>query len=55
LQGGQGFVKNILYEDITLINANFPIIIDQQYRDNAGQYKQSAGVIFLNLQSYFNT
>ncbi|AEE86050.2 putative polygalacturonase [Arabidopsis thaliana] len=41
--GGQGFVKNILYEDITLINANFPIIIDQQYRDNAGQYKQSAG------------
>ncbi|CAH2077236.1 unnamed protein product [Thlaspi arvense] len=29
--GGRGFAKNILYEDITLINAQFPIIIDQHY------------------------
>ncbi|EFH45536.1 predicted protein [Arabidopsis lyrata subsp. lyrata] len=34
--GGRGFVKNILYENITLINANFPIIIDQQYHQSAG-------------------
>ncbi|XP_010436294.2 PREDICTED: probable polygalacturonase At3g15720 [Camelina sativa] len=39
--GGQGFVKNILYEDITLINARFPIIIDQRY--NYSGQKQSAG------------
>ncbi|CAH8326478.1 unnamed protein product [Eruca vesicaria subsp. sativa] len=29
--GGGGYAKNILYEDITLINTKFPIVIDQQY------------------------
>ncbi|CAN8229697.1 unnamed protein product [Cochlearia groenlandica] len=29
--GGQGVARNILYENITLINARYPIIIDQHY------------------------
>ncbi|XP_020875445.1 probable polygalacturonase At3g15720 [Arabidopsis lyrata subsp. lyrata] len=29
--GGQGIAKNILYENITLTDANYPIIIDQHY------------------------
>ncbi|VVB11879.1 unnamed protein product [Arabis nemorensis] len=29
--GGRGFARNILFEDITLINAQLPINIDQQY------------------------
>lgn len=31
LQGGHGFAKNILYENITLTDAKYPIIIDQHY------------------------
>ncbi|KAG7540668.1 Parallel beta-helix repeat, partial [Arabidopsis thaliana x Arabidopsis arenosa] len=29
--GGQGIAKNILYENITLTDVNYPIIIDQHY------------------------
>ncbi|EOA19153.1 hypothetical protein CARUB_v10007828mg [Capsella rubella] len=32
--GGQGSARNILYEHITLVNASFPIIIDQNYTDS---------------------
>ncbi|XP_019097452.1 PREDICTED: probable polygalacturonase At3g15720 [Camelina sativa] len=32
-EGGQGYARNISFENITLINAKNPIIIDQQYID----------------------
>ncbi|AED93697.1 Pectin lyase-like superfamily protein [Arabidopsis thaliana] len=32
-QGGQGYARNISFENITLINVQNPIIIDQQYTD----------------------
>ncbi|KAG7618144.1 Pectin lyase fold/virulence factor [Arabidopsis thaliana x Arabidopsis arenosa] len=32
--GGRGLAKNILYENITLIDAGYPIIINQHYFDN---------------------
>ncbi|CAH8272424.1 unnamed protein product [Arabidopsis lyrata] len=32
-QGGQGYARNISFENITLINTRNPIIIDQQYID----------------------
>ncbi|CAA7061551.1 unnamed protein product [Microthlaspi erraticum] len=31
--GGQGYARNISFEDITLINSKNPIVIDQNYRD----------------------
>ncbi|CAN8287926.1 unnamed protein product [Cochlearia groenlandica] len=40
--GGQGFAKNILYEDITLINTKYPIIIDQHYCNGGHQCKPGA-------------
>ncbi|VVB14934.1 unnamed protein product [Arabis nemorensis] len=40
--GGRGFVKNIVYENITLINAQFPIIIDQQYSIGASYFNPTA-------------
>ncbi|KAG2319530.1 hypothetical protein Bca52824_012743 [Brassica carinata] len=39
--GGGGYAKNIWYEDITLINTKFPILIDQQYNDSS--YKPPVG------------
>ncbi|KAJ0240734.1 hypothetical protein HA466_0223180 [Hirschfeldia incana] len=36
--GGQGYARNISFENITLINAKNPIIIDQQYLDKGRVY-----------------
>lgn len=44
LQGGRGFAKNILFEDITLINAQLPINIDQQYTGRCCGMFQANGV-----------
>ncbi|KAH0915382.1 hypothetical protein HID58_029828 [Brassica napus] len=42
--GGGGYAKNIWYEDITLINTKFPIIIDQQYDDDFYKYAKGSAV-----------
>lgn len=33
VQGGKGYVRNIVYRDINLIDVRRPIIIDQNYVD----------------------
>ncbi|XP_022547548.1 probable polygalacturonase At3g15720 isoform X2 [Brassica napus] len=40
--GGQGYARNISFENITLINAKNPIIIDQQYIDKGRVYSAEA-------------
>ncbi|KAH0894776.1 LOW QUALITY PROTEIN: hypothetical protein HID58_057205, partial [Brassica napus] len=42
--GGGGYARNIWYEDITLINTKFPIIIDQQYDDDSYIYAKGSAV-----------
>ncbi|EFH45538.1 predicted protein [Arabidopsis lyrata subsp. lyrata] len=43
-QGGQGLAKNILYENITLIDAGYPIIINQHYFDKSNYLKYLLGI-----------
>ncbi|XP_033133966.1 polygalacturonase [Brassica rapa] len=40
--GGKGFAKNIIYENITLIDAAYPIIIDQHYCNGGSELNATA-------------
>ncbi|CAA7025430.1 unnamed protein product [Microthlaspi erraticum] len=48
--GGRGFARNIVYEDITLINSRFPIIIDQQYSGNKANAVKVSDVTFTSFR-----
>ncbi|KAL1215611.1 putative polygalacturonase [Cardamine amara subsp. amara] len=48
--GGQGYARNISFEDITLINAKNPIIIDQQYADKGHLDVEESAVAISNVK-----
>ncbi|XP_019090110.1 PREDICTED: probable polygalacturonase At3g15720 [Camelina sativa] len=50
-EGGQGYARNISFENITLINAKNPIIIDQQYIDKGRHNaKEDSAVAISNIK-----
>ncbi|CAA7025425.1 unnamed protein product [Microthlaspi erraticum] len=50
--GGHGFAKNILYENITLIDVQYPIIIDQHYCNGGHNCKQGATAVQVSDVTY---
>ncbi|KAF8101530.1 hypothetical protein N665_0204s0027 [Sinapis alba] len=46
--GGQGYARNISFENITLINAKNPIIIDQQYIDKGRVYSAEKSAVAIS-------
>ncbi|EOA17844.1 hypothetical protein CARUB_v10006248mg [Capsella rubella] len=52
--GGNGYAKNILYENITLINVNFPIIIDQHYCNGGRNCTEEATAVKVSNVTFKN-
>ncbi|XWS19083.1 hypothetical protein CRYUN_Cryun32bG0100700 [Craigia yunnanensis] len=57
-QGGSGFAKNIVFRNITLINAYNPIIIDQYYcspGETCGKQKSDVGISGIEFIGFVGT
>ncbi|CAG7898368.1 unnamed protein product [Brassica rapa] len=52
--GGKGFAKNIIYENITLIDAAYPIIIDQHYCNGGQNCKSGATAVKVSDVTFRN-
>ncbi|XWS19084.1 hypothetical protein CRYUN_Cryun32bG0100800 [Craigia yunnanensis] len=57
-QGGSGFARNIMFRNITLINAYNPIIIDQYYclpGETCGKQKSAVGISGIEFIGFVGT
>ncbi|CAH8326494.1 unnamed protein product [Eruca vesicaria subsp. sativa] len=52
--GGKGFARNITYENITLIDAKYPIIIDQNYCNGGHNCKSGATAVKVSDVTFRN-